>query len=253
MYMSESNIEGWSEMSDWYQEQSHISLTDLHIAPLCAGDNELGLIDSYDGKRFLELGCGAAQNSIAADQKGAIAIGIDGSDRQLRHALRLKYQHRSGIDLVQADLEDLGWIKSNSMDCLLSMFALEFIQDIGRFLKHCFRILVSSGTFLLSTTHPLSAFEWDNQLSNLHVTDYFNPPVEVWGHGKEGSTFTFFRTIEDIFSAFTDAGFKVERLLEPMVKPEKKYLESPYAGDYWEPYRMRLEKVPFAVVIKARK
>lgn len=251
--MSKGNIEGWSEMSDWYQAQSQISLGDLHVAPLSEGDNELGLVDSYYGKRFLELGCGAGQNSIAAGRKGAVAIGIDGSDRQLLHALRLKSEQRSDVELIRADLEDLSWVRSNSMDCLLSMFALEFIQDIGRFLKHCFRILVSSGTFLLSTTHPLSAFEWDNQLSNLHVTDYFNPPVEVWGHGKEGSTFTFFRTIEDIFSAFTDAGFKVERLLEPMVKPEKKYLESPYAGDYWEPYRMRLEKVPFAVVIKARK
>lgn len=253
MHMSKGIIEGWSDMSDWYQKQSQISLADLHVAPLCEGGDELGLIDSYDGKRFLELGCGAAQNSIAASRKGAEVFGIDGSERQLRHALHLKFQHSANVELIRGDIEDLNWVRSNSMDCVLSMFALEFIEDIDRFLQHCFRILVSHGTLLLSTTHPLSAFEWDNQTSTLDVTNYFNPPVEIWGHDEEQNRVTFFRTIEDVFSSFTNAGFNVERLLEPMVKPVQDGIESPYAGDYWEPYRRRLEKIPFAIVIKARK
>ena len=78
MNMEKRNISGWSGMSDEYQKQSFISLTNIHLAPLSLGDEEVGLIDNFVGKRFLELGCGAAQNSIVADSKGACAIAVDG-------------------------------------------------------------------------------------------------------------------------------------------------------------------------------
>ena len=45
MNMEKRNISGWSGMSDEYQKQSFISLTDIHLAPLSLGDEEVGLID----------------------------------------------------------------------------------------------------------------------------------------------------------------------------------------------------------------
>ena len=88
------------------------------------------------------------------------------------------------------------------------------------------------------------------------MTDYFNPPVEVWeepvpdGHSPG---LTFFRTIEELVGAVTDSGLVVEKLLEPYPLPPGDESLSPYAGRYWADHRDRLEHVPFAVVISARK
>ena len=88
------------------------------------------------------------------------------------------------------------------------------------------------------------------------MTDYFNPPVEVWEEPvPEGHSpgLTFFRTIEELVGSVTGAGLVVDRLLEPYpIEPERAE-ESPYAGRYWADHRHRLERVPFAVVISARK
>jgi len=256
MNMEKRNISGWSGMSDEYQKQSFISLTNIHLAPLSLGDEEVGLIDNFVGKRFLELGCGAAQNSIVADSKGACAIAVDGSSRQLYHALKLKIESNSNVELIKADLENLDWIKGESFDYVISMFALEFVEDIERFIGQCFRILRSGGTFILSTAHPLSAFEWDHEKSQLIVNDYFNPPLEIWKASKSvgnSPNFTLFRTISEIFTTIANAGFVVERLLEPVAEHEMDRAKVPYGGHYWEPFRDRLERIPFAIVIKAGK
>tara|TARA_B100000749_G_scaffold278022_1_gene267939 strand:- start:332 stop:1105 length:774 start_codon:yes stop_codon:yes gene_type:complete len=256
MNMEKGNISGWSGMSDEYQEKSFISLTDIHLAPLSLGDQEVGLIDNFLGKRFLELGCGAAQNSIVADRNGACAVAVDGSSRQLYHALKLRVESNSNVELVKADLENLDWLKSESFDYVISMFALEFVEDIERFIAQCFRALHADGTFILSTVHPLSAFDWDHEKSQLIVSDYFNPPLEIWKDSKSENNppnFTLFRTIGEIFTTISNAGFVVEKLLEPVAEHRMDRAKIPYGGEYWEPFRDRLERIPFAIVIKARK
>ena len=108
----------------------------------------------------------------------------------------------------------------------------------------------------MSTVHPLTAFDWDMGRGTLMVTDYFNPPVEIWEEPvPEGHSpgLTFFRTIEELVGSVTKAGLVVERLLEPFPLEPERSEESPYAGPYWADHRQRLERVPFAVVISARK
>ena len=72
---------------------------------------------------------------------------------------------------------------------------------------------------MIGTVHPLTAFEWDEEEGLLRVTDYFNPPVEVWeeptdSEGQKG--LTFFRTVSEMFALLTGAGFRVEQVVEPM-------------------------------------
>ncbi len=68
---------GWDEMSQSYQAESHISLDDVHYAPLGPGERELQIIGDVNGKRVLELACGAAQNSIALAKWGAQLTALD--------------------------------------------------------------------------------------------------------------------------------------------------------------------------------
>jgi len=65
--------------------------------------------------------------------------------------------------------------------------------------------------------------------------------------------FTLFRTIGEIFTTISNAGFVVENLLEPVAEHKMDRANIPYGGQYWEPFRDRLERIPFAIVIKARK
>ena len=101
---------------------------------------------------------------------------------------------------------------------------------------------------------PLGAFEWDPEANNLSVTDYFNPPIEIWREqGQSNSGVTYFRTIEELFSKISENGFTVKKLMEPKPLGPNNENSSPYKGSYWTEFRDRLNSVPFAVVIKAIK
>ena len=248
---------GWDGMSGDYQTLSEISTQDIHYSPFGPGEKQLGLIGDIQGKDFIELGCGAGQNSLAvASQGGNKVLGVDISGRQLKAAAHLADKTNQDIGLIQADVQNLDFIKSESFDVVMSMFALEFVSDLNRFFENCHRLLVNDGILILSTVHPLSAFEWDSETGTLLVDNYLNPPVELWGREDPDSinpATTFFRTIEEIVNSMLGAGFQIRTLLEPAALDKITAGVTPYGGAYWEPFFERFEKVPFALVIKASK
>lgn len=247
---------GWDAMSESYQVDSDISLDDVHYAPFARGERYYRLLGDVEGKRVLELACGAAQNSIALTKWRAQVVALDISPKQLAHARSLKRQTGLRFDLVAGDMESPTMFENESFDIVLSAYGWEFVPDIAECVAKCASILKHGGQLLMATVHPLSAFDWNAAARALTVTDYFSPPVEVWeepvpdGH-KPG--LTFFRTMEELTAAITDAGLLIERLLEPYPADPVSGRNSPYIGDYWADHLDRLIHVPFGVVISARK
>lgn len=252
---------GWDEMSANYQVETRISLDDVHYAPLCPGERELGILGDVAGKAVLELACGAAQNSIALAKMGAKCVGLDISSGQLAEAGQLVKQEGVEVDLIKADGETLQMFRDGAFDVVISCFGWEFIPDLEACFQECNRVLADDGVLIVGTTHPLSAFEWDTEGQFLVVGDYFRPPFEVWEE-LEGDTarqgITFFRTVEETFATLVSAGFQVEGIWEPypypideMTEEEKKAI--PYGGPFWEGQYERLSKVPFSIVYRAKK
>lgn len=247
---------GWDAMSQSYQADSDISTSDLHYAPLAGGERYYRLLGDVSGLRALELACGGAQNSVALSKWGADVVAVDFSPNQLRHALSIRREERAKFDLVAGDMASPTMFRPESFDIALSSFGWEFVPDLRGCVGVCAELLRPGGRLLMATVHPLSAFDWDIVGRSLRVTDYFHPPLEVWedpvpeGHAPG---LTFFRTIEELVGAVTDAGLSVERLIEPYPLSEDEVSASPYAGEYWADHRERLNHAPFAVVILGRK
>ncbi len=243
-------------MSAPYQSDSEISTTDVHYAPFAPGERHYRLLGDVRGMRVLELACGGAQNSIALSSWGASVVALDISSTQLEFAHYLKGETGESPELVAGDMGSPTMFRSGSFDLVLSAFGWEFIPDLATCVAHCADLIRPGGQLLMSTVHPLTAFDWEIGKRTLLVNDYFNPPVEVWeepvpdGHSPG---LTFFRTIEDLVESVTRAGLVVDRLLEPYPVASSDEMESPYAGRYWADHRERLTNVPFAVVISARK
>ena len=252
---------GWDDMSHSYQMDTRITLEDVHYAPLTPGEREYGLLGDVRDKEILEIACGAAQNSIALAKWGARVTAIDISHKQLAVARNLVRQENVNVNLIRADAERLTIFKNSTFDKILSSFGWEFIPDLTICLQECFRVLRSGGQLVMSTVHPLTAFEWDESLNGLVVTDYFNLPVESWDHNSpkvDHPAMTFFRTIQETFEMLVTNNFTVGRILEPfpyqidrMSQDERRQI--PYSGDYWESQYHRLQKVPFAIIYVAHK
>jgi SAM-dependent methyltransferase len=102
------NRANWNREADDYQRE-HGSQLNRFDRPAWGAwgipESELDILGDVTGRRVLELGCGGGQWSIALARRGARAVGLDLSIRQLAHARRLAGEASQPVPFVNANAE----------------------------------------------------------------------------------------------------------------------------------------------------
>ncbi len=167
---------------------------------------------------MLEVGCGAAQCSRWLADRGARAVGLDVSHRQLQHAQRLDAGTGTAVPVVEGTATALPF-PAGSFDTVFSSFgALQFVADADLAVAEVARVLRPGGVFAFSVTHPLRwAMPDDPGEDGLRVTmSYFDrtPYVETDADGMV-SYVEHHRTLGDWVGHLAAHGFALQQLLEP--------------------------------------
>ncbi|MEO1091698.1 MAG: bifunctional 2-polyprenyl-6-hydroxyphenol methylase/3-demethylubiquinol 3-O-methyltransferase UbiG [Pseudomonadota bacterium] len=117
------------------------------------------LVDGWQGKAVLDLGCGGGFMAEAMAARGALVIGLDPATEALAaarehaaaEALEIDYREGVGEAIPQGDA---------SLDIVVSCDALEHVSDLDRVLDEVARVLKPGGLFLFDTINKnaLSSF-----------------------------------------------------------------------------------------------
>jgi SAM-dependent methyltransferase len=180
----------------------------------------LSLLSDVEGKRVLDAGCGPGVYSELLVERGAEVIAVDVSPAMVEQARR-----RLGkkVKVLQANLEEpLTFAESGSFDLIVSPLVLDYIADLPSLYKEFYRVLRSPGYLVFSIGHPFGDFLRHNEGS------YFETELveETWrGFGVEVNVPFYRRPLGAIVSPLFDAGFVVDRLLEPLPTEEFKRVE----------------------------
>lgn len=249
----------WDQLADDYQEQTHISCEDVHFGPLLPGDRQLHLLPQpLDGRDCLELGCGAAQNSIALARQGAHCTAVDLSTKQLAHAQTLAQQHHVQLRLLQADLQTFD-PHGETFDLVHSCHALEFASDPQQALAHMATLLRPGGTLLLTTVHPLSAGEWVSleDEDGLLLKDYFNPTPDARELSDNAHSQAQPLTIDAITSPLIRAGLTITHIVEQpctLLGDGSDSLDDiPYWSPAWLEHAPELQRIPYTLIVVAQR
>jgi demethylmenaquinone methyltransferase/2-methoxy-6-polyprenyl-1,4-benzoquinol methylase len=112
----------------------------------------IAALDLHPGDRVIDLGCGTGDLTLACAAAGASAFGIDRSAGMLDNALqrRAKAARRgsAATGFLRADAQKLP-IADNSIDAVVSGFALRNFTDLGAALDEAARTLVDGGRIAL--------------------------------------------------------------------------------------------------------
>ncbi len=149
----------WDTDADAYQRAHGDALAK---EPLAWGayrvpESELGVLGDLTDARVLELGCGAAQWSIALAERGIDITALDVSGAQLGHARNVDTR----LPLVQASGEELPFA-ANRFDVVfcdhgaISFCAPEVI------VPEVARVLRPGGDLVFCATHPLLYLTWND-------------------------------------------------------------------------------------------
>jgi SAM-dependent methyltransferase len=258
----------WNGLSDEYQRITRITLDDFHYGPQIPGESRLRLLPPLrPGMRALELGCGAAQNSVWLARQGLDCTAVDISAEQLRHAEALARREGVAIKFVESPLETFESRVEGPFDLVHSSHALEFVDDPAAVLRCAFDLLVPGGVFVLSTVHPLYNGDWIGSVDDdglvvenedgaeergLFLTNYFQPPDDV-RHDERGRVVvvSLAYPVSAWFDWLREAGFEVVRLAEPPAVPRGE--TPPYTSDAWAEPDGELEAIPGTLILVGRR
>ena len=201
----------------------------------------LALLPDVSGKRVLDAGCGPGVYAAWLLERGAEVIGVDVSPKMVEFA-RKRLGDRAEFRV--ANLTDrLDFIGDKSIDIVLSSLVLNYILDWSAVFREFARVLRNDGVLVFSVHHPFADFV-NTGKDNYFETDLVNITWRGFG-GDPVDMPTYRRSLGAMLTPLTDAGFVIEKLVEPV--PTEEFREKD-PEDYVE-----LHKRPGFMCIRARK
>ena len=245
------NRDLWNAWSDAFQGAWRADTDDGERPPagvFLAGDVEghdtvAEVFPAPSGLDAVELGCGGGQGTVGLALEGAQATGVDFSTAQLVWARELRDAYDVEADFLTGDVTALP-LAEDSQDLAYCAAVFHMVEDIEAAFAEAHRVLRPGGTFVFDVPHPYyETFDADERELDW---SYFDCGPERKQIGEyDPDMLVYHHRVSDYHRALTDAGFTVERLLEPGDSDPEVYREQ------WSHKPELMAMVPPTLVVKA--
>lgn len=213
------NDTSWGGVAQWYGE--YLERRDTYQREVIL-PNLLRLLGIKKGERVLDLACGQGFFTREIAILGAKAVGADIAPELIAKART----YAPGGEFYVAPASKLSFARNGEFDAVVSVHALQNMEDIFSVFTEVNRILKPGGRFLIVINHPAfrvlkrSSWGWDEQqkiqyrridgyLSGAKVSVDMHP-----GSKSNKKTISYHRSLQDFFKPLARAGFAVSRLEE---------------------------------------
>jgi ubiquinone/menaquinone biosynthesis C-methylase UbiE len=246
--MPNTNKTSWDLHARRFYKEDYLSLDvidfDSYDYPT---DKDLNIIGDVQGLHVLEIGSGSCNCGIALARKGANVICSDLSQEQLKIGKQVAEKAGVNISTVCSDMTDLSFIGSNTIDLVISMSALDYVEDFGKVCSEVSRVLIQGGRFVFSATHPMmfciGATElWPEEKADPNY--HYRGPVE-WKWDKDDSFIftTYRRQMSDYVNMLAKNNLMIKRMEELF----------PVTDDFDENEKKIRTRYPSVLVMEATK
>lgn len=184
------------------------------------------LLPELDGRAVLDLGCGTGERCVEYARRGAAkVVGIDISERMLAEARRKNSHPR--VEYRRLPMEEIGTL-DGPFDVVASSLAIHYVADYAGVAAAVYGLLNPGGIFVFSQEHPMNSCftageRWTkNEKGEKIFANISNYSVD----GERETTWfvdgvkKYHRTFSTVVNTLVEAGFAVEKLVEPVPTPE---------------------------------
>lgn len=180
----------------------------------------LALLGDVAGLDVVDAGCGSGICTEKLATSGARVRGFDITPEMLD--LARKRCEGLGVDFHEGALgAPLDWLASDSTDAILCSLALDYVRDLAPVFSEFHRIGRKGCRLVFSMGHPMR--DWADARARGDET-YF--ATRLWGlhWGGFGTpnpyVESYRRPLQDILNGLADAGWRLDRFVEPLPLPE---------------------------------
>lgn len=228
----------WNEWSDAFQALWNAETADGELPPApcpfssrAPGGSQPDVLPTVEGLDVVELGCGGGQASVGTAVAGARStVGVDFSREQLAHARKLRDLYGVDARFVCGTVTDLPF-PDDRFDVAFSGWVYQMVADIEAALTEARRVLGDDGVLVFDLPHPFYEL-FDPATETLERSYHAGGRREITiDEDYESKLIVHDRTVGDLHNALVDAGFVVERVLEPGSDDPEDYDDDPLEGN----------------------
>lgn len=205
---------------------------------------ELKLLGTVEGSRILDLGCGTGRNAVALAQQGAKVLAVDPSADLLALARDRCEAADVRVELHQAELAELAFLRSDSVDAAVSVMALASTDDLARVFRQVHRVLKPEAPLVCSVPHPAFAMLDPAGADPLRVVRAYDDATPRTWELDGRDVVDHPRTFADLFTTFQRANFRIDQVIEPTASGQTG--RNPNYADV-------MRTVPATLLLRARK
>ncbi len=204
------------------------------------------LLPDLTGKKVLDLGCGFGEHCMRFVEEGADkVVGIDISEKMLEIA-KAENSHEK-ITYIHMAMEDIGELEEE-FDVVVSSLAMHYVEDYAGVVQQVYRLLKPNGQFVFSQENPLCTCHsgGDRWTKDENMRKLFMNLSNYSVEGERESVWfvdnvkKYHRMFSTIMNVLIGAGFRIEKVIEPV--PTEEFL------DKYPDYEDLLHKPDFMVV-----
>ncbi|HXK24609.1 MAG TPA: class I SAM-dependent methyltransferase [Myxococcota bacterium] len=222
----------WNAGSDEYQSRHGERLRETALAWGVWGipESELGVLGPLEGRDVLELGCGAAQWTLALRAARVRAVGIDQSERQLAHARTAARSAPARAPLVQGNAERLPF-RDACFDLVFCDHGAMTFASPDFTVAEAARVLRTGGLFAFCMSTPILDVCWDTAADRLGTT--LRAPYFELSEHSDGESVVCQRPYGAWIRLFRRNALAIEDLIELRPPPAATTTYAEYAPLEW--------------------
>lgn len=222
---------------------------------------ELGLLGDIKGKKILHLQCHFGQDTIALSRHGAIATGVDLSDKAIGKAKELNNLAGTDARFIQSDIYRLPEILEEKFDLVFTSYGvIGWLPDMNKWAELINHFLKPGGKFILVEFHPVVwMFSYDFKRIEFNYMDS-EPIIEelegtytdrdapikeksvCWNHG-----------LSTVIDAIIHTGLKLTDFKEYNYSPYDCFENTVKIGDRMFKIKGLEDKIPLVYSLKVEK
>jgi len=213
----EINRNAWNQIVDIHWDHPSYRVKDFLQGWSNLKDIELDALGDVNGRSMLHLMCQFGLDTLCWVRRGAVATGVDISDKSIERAEQLKGMARLDARFIRSDVLDLKGKIDKKFDIVFqSNGTLCWLADLKRWAKVIAHHLKPGGTFFIVDGHPMLTAVDDDfdylQKEGKHFTessDYCDRDFMI-----DGGTFEYQHSMADIINSMVHAGLQIQELQE---------------------------------------
>jgi SAM-dependent methyltransferase len=215
----------------------------VRYGPGLPTESELRLLGHVEGRRVLELACGAGAGAVALAKAGARVVAVDDQAGNLSDTRERAEREGVRIETHHGPLAELAFVRADTIDAALSTYGLATVDDLDRVFRQVHRVLRTERPFVFSLPHPAFVMLDPAGTEPVLRRPWWDSGPVAWSIAEGRSEPDRVVTLDNLFASLGRAGFGVDTVLEP--QPDRAT-----AGSSWSE---AMRWVPPTLIVRARK